>query len=146
MPIFRFDPQRPLIGVIASASDGTVRRLRMAFDTGATQTSISRRAAIRLGFNPDALPDRFVVATADGLATIPMLILPRFRALGLEQTDFRVACLNLPARTGIDGLLGSDFFRRFHIFINYQKGLLVVREAKSLFSRLTFWMEVLFAL
>ncbi len=146
MPVFHFDPQRPLIEVAVEIADSSTVSLRMAFDTGANQTAISRQAALRLGFDPDAASDRVVVATADGLATIPILTLPRFRALGHDQTHLRLACLNLPARTGVDGILGSDFFRRFHIFINYQKGFLVVREAKGLASRLFFWLEVLFAL
>ncbi len=146
MPTFPFDPQRPLIEVITIASDGGVRQFRMAFDTGANQTSLSRRAVVDLGFDPNTSPERAVVATATGTVTIPIITLPYFRALGQERTNLRVACLDLPARASVDGILGSDFFRRFHIFINYQKGFLVVREAKGLASRLFFWLEVLFAL
>ncbi len=146
MPIFRFNPQRPLIEVTAQAADGVTIPLLMAFDTGADQTSISRRVALRLGFNPDASPNQVSVITASGSDTMPVITLPRLRALGHQRTNLRVVCLDLPVTAGIQGVLGSDFFRRFHIFINYQKGFLVVREAKGLASRLFFWLEVLFAL
>jgi predicted aspartyl protease len=115
----------------------------MAFDTGTDHTSISRLTAIRLGFDPDASPDQLSIATAGGVTTVPVITLPRLRALEYEQTNLRVACPNIPATTGVEGILGGDFFRRFHIFINYQKGWLVVREARDVTSRLRFGFEVL---
>ncbi len=142
MPILSFDPSLGIIEVFALAADGLARPMRMALDTGATTTAICEDVARELGIDPDASPQRRELATASGLVRVPVITLPSLRALTYEQVQIPVICLPLPAASRVEGLLGSDFLWRFHIFINYRKGLLVVREAQGLLSRLRFWFEV----
>lgn len=141
MPTFRFDPQQGLIEVFALAADGLIRPLRMALDTGASMTAISLAVAHELGFHPEASPEQADLATASGSVRVPVITLPRLRALTYERNQIPVICLPLPPASMVEGLLGSDFLSRFHIFINYRRGLLVVREAQGFASRLRFWLE-----
>ncbi len=85
--------------------------LRLALDTGATGTLINMGMLVSIGYDPALVPDRIQVTTGSGIEFVPRITLSKIAALGQERVGFPVLCHTLPPSTGIDGILGLDFFR-----------------------------------
>ncbi len=49
-----------------------------------------------------------------------------FCALGFEFTDYEVRAHDMPEDSGLDGLLGLSFLRRFNYEVRSQEGILRV--------------------
>lgn len=52
--------------------------------------------------------------------------LTKLAALEQERNNFLVLCHTLPPGTGVDGLLGLDFFRDQTLTIDFRKGELAL--------------------
>ena len=86
-------------------------RARLALDTGATQSMISREIAVFMGYNLDADVRTAQLITASGEETAPVVTIQRVEALEHQRLNIPILCYDLPTGTPFDGLLGLDFFR-----------------------------------
>ena len=120
---FSFDPRQGLILVRAElwGPDGSAV-LRLALDTGATFTVVNIGMLVALGYDPALITDRIQVTTGSGVEFAPRVTLDRIMALGQERAEFPVLGHTLPPSTGVDGLLGLDFFRGGNLTIDFQAG------------------------
>ncbi|MYG41179.1 MAG: hypothetical protein F4201_10275 [Nitrospira sp. SB0677_bin_15] len=120
---FSFDPQQGLIFVSAElwGPNGSAV-LRLALDTGATFTVVNIGMLVALGYDPALITDRIQVTTGSGVEFVPRVTLDRIMALGQKRTEFPVLGHTLPPSTGVDGLLGLDFFRGGNLTIDFHAG------------------------
>ena len=124
---FPFDPVQGLIIVSAElwGHSGSVV-LRLALDTGATGTVVNVGTLVAIGYDPALVPERIQVTTGSGVEFVPRVVLDKVVAVGHERTDFPVLCHTLPPGTGVDGLLGLDFFRGQSLTIDLRSGHLTL--------------------
>jgi predicted aspartyl protease len=108
-----------------------ITRLRLALDTGATQTVVRAAILVSLGFDPALASERIRITTASGVEYAPKLTAPRLEALGCERCDFPILAHTLPPSATVDGLLGLDFFRGTHLSIDFRKGRVEVVSEES---------------
>ncbi len=75
-----------------AAIDGPSGRalLRLAFDTGATETVINVGMPVALGYDPALVPDRIQVTTGSGVEFAARVSLHTIIALGRERIGFPV--------------------------------------------------------
>ncbi len=124
---FRFDPHGDLIILPARFYRGyRPEVVRLALDTGATRTVISRQIALYLGYELATLREQARIITGSGAVSVPLLSVDRIEALGKAATNLRVLCHTLPSRAGIDGVLGLDFLRGQRLVIDFRAGLLAL--------------------
>lgn len=83
-----FHAQRGLIFIPAEleGSYGIVK-LRLALDTGATQTLIGTRHLVRAGYDPSQVQTHVRATTATGVILLPQLSVMRLQALGQQRTN-----------------------------------------------------------
>ena len=124
---FPFDPQQGLIIVPAElwGPSGSAI-LRLALDTGATGTLVNTGMLVALGYDPALIPDRVQITTGSGVEFVPRILLDRIMVLREEAVEFPVLGHTLPPSTGIDGLLGLDFFRGRSLTIDFRAGQVVL--------------------
>jgi hypothetical protein len=109
---FRFDPRYGLIIVQAELwGPAGSAVLRLALDTGATSTMANV-----------GLLDRVQVTTGSGVEFVPRVTLDKVMALGQERAGFPVLGHTLPPSSGVDGLLGLDFFRGQRLALDFRLG------------------------
>lgn len=124
---FPFDPHQGLIIVSAELWGPNGRAvLRLALDTGATGTVVNTGMLVALGYDPALIPDRVQITTGSGVEFVPRVLLDRIMAMGQESVEFPVLGHTLPPSTGIDGLLGLDFFRGWSLTIDFRTGQVVL--------------------
>lgn len=120
---FPFDARGGLVIVraeLTGPSGSSV--LRLALDTGATNTVIAAGLLVAIGYDPALSPDRIQVTTGSGVEFAPCVVVNRVAALGQQQTNFPLLCHTLPASAGVDGLLGLDFMRGYQLVIDFRNG------------------------
>lgn len=98
--------------------------LRLALDTGATQTMISVSRLLAIGYDPAVAPQRVRVMTGSGVLSVPSLPVTRLNALGKVRNGFFVLAHTLPPNSTVDGLLGLNFLRGLELNINFRTGLI----------------------
>jgi predicted aspartyl protease len=120
---FHFNPKRGLVivrcdvrGPLGSAI------LRLALDTGATNTLISTGLLMTIGCDPAASLERVEVTTGSGVEFAPKVKLVQLDALGYTRADFPVLAHTLPPSARIDGLLGLDFLRGQSLTLDFRIG------------------------
>lgn len=96
--------------------------LKLALDTGASMSVIDRDSLITVGFDPDQSPRRTSMLTGSAVEIVPIVVLTRFSALGQHRFGFPVISHTLPAGSGLDGVLGLDFFRGQSLTIDFRAG------------------------
>jgi hypothetical protein len=94
---------------------------RLALDTGALSTVIDGRILASIGYDLTSTPDKVRIVTASDVITVPRLLVDRIVALGQERTYMPIIGHTLPATTGVDGVLGLDFFRRQRLTLNFRR-------------------------
>ena len=123
----RFDPRGDLIILPARLYRGRRPEIaRLALDTGATRTVISRQIAQYLGYELAALQEQARIITGSGAVSVPLLSVDRIEALGKAATNMRILCHTLPSRAGIDGVLGLDFLRGQRLVVDFRAGQLAL--------------------
>lgn len=123
-----FNPHRGLIIVTARLyGPGGDRAVRVALDTGASDTIISLQILTLIGYNPAAAPHTVRVTTGSGIQSAPRVTVDRFQSLGQERLSFPVVAHTLPVAAAIDGLLGLDFFRNQELTIDFRSGLITLQ-------------------
>jgi clan AA aspartic protease (TIGR02281 family) len=102
------------------------RRLKafLALDTGATTTMISHRLANNLGLKTDGT--RVVATTVNGQVSIPLVRLGSIKVGEAEVYNLSVTVHDLSRTARVDGLLGLDFLKRFHVSIDSRNQFLVL--------------------
>lgn len=130
MKEFMFDPTIgiPIVSGILSGPLGT-RRINMILDTGAALTQVNATTLALLGYGADRRIKRAVMVGAVGerqegaLVTCDTLMAfgKRLEGFVLGSFDF----IELAAE-GIEGLLGWDIVKKFHLDMNGPKGILKV--------------------
>jgi predicted aspartyl protease len=96
---------------------------RLALDTGATETTISRRALRAVGIDPaQANVGSVPVITGSGVISVPLVTLNRMDALGRQRSGFTVQAHTLPSSLPIDGVLGLDFIRGYRLVVDFRTG------------------------
>jgi len=120
---FPFDPREKLIVVRAElwGPNGS-GVLRLALDTGATDTLVNAGMLVAVGCDPALSPDRVQVTTGSGVVFAPRVILDRITALGQTHSAFPVLGHTLPASASVDGLLGLDFLRGLTLTVDLRAG------------------------
>lgn len=101
--------------------------VNLALDTGASSTLLSWDAFIELGYDPSTTGQRIAVTTGSGIEYCPHVNVDRLRVLGKAVPHLSVLCHGLPARSGVDGLLGLNFLRRFDLRVNFKQGFITLR-------------------
>jgi predicted aspartyl protease len=130
--------------VDAYVAGSLVTRVRLAIDTGASETVLTPGALRDCGLDPDLAMRHREVTTATRTEQAPVVTVPRFRALGQTVANLDVVCLSLPVALRLDGLLGLDFLGRFRLHLNLKRGVLVVQDPSPLsaYHRLAQILEV----
>jgi predicted aspartyl protease len=96
--------------------------LRLALDTGATDTLINVGPLVSLGYDPALSPERIQVTTGSSVEYVSRIALQRIQALEKVRTGFPVLCHTLPPTAEVDGLLGLDFFREHSLTVDFRSG------------------------
>jgi predicted aspartyl protease len=96
--------------------------VRLALDTGATDTVLNWDVVVSLGYDPVSSPARVRITTASGAESVPQVEIDKLEALGKEQEHFPVLCHTLPPDATVDGLLGLDFFRGQRLVVDFRAG------------------------
>ena len=120
---YPFDPEYGLIVVqteLIGPSGSAI--LRLALDTGATTTLVNVGMLVALGCDPAMAPEQVQITTGSGVELAPIVSLEQVSALGRTRSDFVVLGHTLPASSGIDGLLGLDFFRDRVLTLDFRLG------------------------
>ena len=134
----QFDPSAGIILVEADIHGRVIERARLVFDTGATYCMLPWRMINALDIDIDQ--NRTIqTTTASTIETSPIVTIPKMTVLGFTVEN--VACLvrDLPAGSGVDGLLGISFLKYFRLKIDFPKGdleLTLVRKRKNISTNL----------
>jgi predicted aspartyl protease len=122
---FAFDPSHGLAIVLAELTGPSGSGvLQMALDTGATTTSVNVAMLIAIGYDPALTSDRVHATTGSGVESAPRIELQRTDCPRAERYGLKVLGHTLPPSTGVDGLLGLDFFRDLRLSIDFRSGYL----------------------
>lgn len=122
-----FDPTKNLILVEGEVwGRGGSFTLRLALDTGASETLITPAIVDELGYSPREAVAMTGVYSAVGKEQGYILRVDRFAALGFAKEAFRVHIFDLPDRYPIDGLVGLSFLSAFNYEIRSADGQIVV--------------------
>ena len=95
---------------------------RLALDTGASSTFISKEILITIGYDPDSLLKTVNFTTGSGVESAARVTVERVEALGQERLNFAVIAHTLPASASIDGVLGLDFLRDRTLTLDFRRG------------------------
>ena len=130
MVIVPFDPTAELVfieAMLAGPKRGS--RCRFVLDTGCVTTLVTPETIDRLGYSSRDGEHTATVTTALGREPGYLLRVARFIAFGHSFDDFRVNVHDLADASGIDGLLGLDFLRRFNYEIRSKEGRIRAESA-----------------
>jgi len=126
-----FDPTQGLI-VIPSRLHGfhTDTIVRLALDTGATNSMVNWDMAVLLGYDPASSKERIQVTTGSGVEFAPRIVVKKVEALGRSLENFPILCHTLPPSATVDGLLGLDFFRGVRLMVNLREGIITLEDCE----------------
>lgn len=95
----------------------------LVLDTGATVTVVSRRIASNLALRTLGASK---VGTVGGVITVPLARLGSLKVGEAEVHDLVVSIHDFSADPRIEGLLGLDFLKRFHVSLDARRRLLIL--------------------
>ncbi len=122
-----FNAQHGLIIVRVTLSGPIGKRtIRLALDTGASSTLVSKEILVAIGYNPDNLPKSVNFTTGSGVESAARVEVDGLEALGHSRTNFSVIAHTLPPTASIDGVLGLDFLRSHVLTVDFQKGAITL--------------------
>ena len=123
----RFDPKRSLIIVptrLYGPTGDTV--VRLALDTGATESVVNWDVVVFLGYDVVSMSERVQMATGSGLEFAAQIKIKKIEALEQVCLDYPVICHTLPSSATVDGVLGLNFFRDKLLVLDFRTGLVIV--------------------
>jgi clan AA aspartic protease (TIGR02281 family) len=103
-----------------------VREIDMVLDTGAAYTIIAWDVSKDIGYDPAVSERRMPIVTANGIIEAPLITVRSIQIADLQAESVDVICHDIPEITGIEGLLGLSFLRRFKTLIDYTTGVLEI--------------------
>jgi gag-polyprotein putative aspartyl protease len=109
--------------VVVPVTLNGVVRANLALDTGATITVVSRRIARSLALSPLGTSK---VGTVGGMVTLPLARLASLKVGDAEVQDLIVSIHDFSPDPRIEGLLGLDFLKNFHVSLDVRRNLLVL--------------------
>lgn len=122
-----FEPGGGLIRVPAEIVGPTgLAVIRLALDTGATRTVINPVLLTAVGYDLAIVQDRVEMTTGSGVEYAVKVELETVSSIGIRRSDMPVLAHALPPSTGVDGLLGVDFFARCRLLIDFENGKVIV--------------------
>ena len=124
--IIPLDPAERLIVVpvrVFGPQQGNQLVLRFAIDTGSTTSILDWDRALSLGYDPAVSNSQVQTTTASGTIFAPRLMLEKLEVFREEKHRFPVLCHRLAADTGVDGLLGLDFFQQRKLTVDLRTHL-----------------------
>lgn len=127
MSKFSFNADGSVIILDADITNRITVHARVVLDTGASLVVLPWRMITSLNIRID--PHSLVsTSTATTVESAPFVILPKMTVL--DMTVKNVPCLvkDLPAESGVDGLLGLSFLRHFRIMIDFVHGKLTLNR------------------
>lgn len=128
MPRVVFDPSVSsiVVDLLLEGADGQSSVVvPVVLDTGASLTILATDIMTRLGYDPaDPVLDRQRIVTGSGVEYAPRTTVRSATAIGQKVANLDVLCHDLPAESGVDGLLGLNFLRRFKLTIRFAKGII----------------------
>jgi len=128
VPRVVYDPSTSSIVVdllLESSDGGSTLLIPVVLDTGASLTIVAVDIMARLGYDP-ANPklDRQRIITGSGIEYAPCTTVRSATAIGQKVGNLEVLCHDLPPESGVDGLLGINFLKRFKLTIRFRKGII----------------------
>jgi hypothetical protein len=94
--------------------------VRLALSTGATRTLVNVDILVIIGYEQALTLDPIDVTTGSGVESVSRITLSKIVALGQTRTQFPMLA-HTPS-TGVDGILGLDFFRGQTLTIDFGNG------------------------
>jgi len=123
-----YDPSASgiVVDLLVESADGASSLLiPVVLDTGASFTIIATDLLVKLGYDPaNPLLERQRIITGSGIEYAPSMTVRSATAIGQKVSHVGVLCHDLPAESGIDGLLGLNFLRHFKLIIRFRKGII----------------------
>ena len=98
-------------------------KANLALDTGATITVVSRRIASNLALRALGASK---VGTVGGIITVPLARLGSLKVGAAEVHDLVVSIHDFSTDPRIEGLLGMDFLKHFHVSLDARRRLLIL--------------------
>jgi predicted aspartyl protease len=129
VPRTYFQPRTAIVVVAVELTNRAMGRsvtVNMLLDTGATYTAIPMRVARGLGVPVDSERTTPILTAKGAFERMPLVYLDRVQTLGLGSEDVEAVIINLPAKTGLDGLLGGSYLRNYRVLIDYPHGVLEI--------------------
>jgi len=124
--ITTFDPNERyiLLRILVAGKDGKLYDFLSLLDSGAPTTEFSDETLEYLGFIEKT---KNSVELKHGLQTqkYGKVVLPHIEICSHEINDLEVYVSHFEKSWGIKALIGLDFFRRFRVTIDYQKGQII---------------------
>jgi predicted aspartyl protease len=113
--IYQVQRWQDLLWVKAAVGDteGTVIKVRLLVDTGASFTSLPTKITSLIGVASENSPKTRRVTAGNGVIVAPVVVIPWFNCLGQRIENFPVMAHTLPPVAFVDGLLGMDFLQRY---------------------------------
>jgi predicted aspartyl protease len=93
--------------------DGTIVKVRLLIDTGATFTTLPRELLQVVNGNVNYRVQQQNLVTGNGVIHVDLVEIAWLSCLGERAEAFPVIAHSLPAGTFVDGVLGMDFLRRY---------------------------------
>ena len=118
-----FDPKQGLIIIptrLHGSQGDTI--VRLALDTGATNSMINWDVAVLLGYDPASVKERIQITTGSGVEFAPRIVIKKIDVIGRSLENFPVLCHTLPPSATVDGVLGLDFFRGERLGLDFRAG------------------------
>ena len=133
MPRVVYDPAATsiVVDLLLESADGTSSVLiPVVLDTGASFTIVATDVLVQLGYDPaNPLLDRQRIVTGSGIEYAPCISARSATAIGQKVANLELLCHDLPAESGVDGLLGLNFLRHFKLTIRFPRGIIdLVKE------------------
>ena len=110
---------------IITSCDGRIINANSILDTGAPTTEFSDKFLLLFGFI-DELNTEINIEKNLESKKYRKIVLPNLEICGQKLNNFEVAVSKFEDSWGIDAIIGLDFFRKFHVAIDYNLGELVV--------------------
>jgi len=122
--VIRFEPGLRHIPVSALLNDSVEQAF--VIDTGASLVTIPSSTADALGLRIDENTPQAWVSTAGGPALARQVTLDAVALKGREITQVKAWVLDIPGRPDL-GLLGLNYLNRFHVEIDNERGVLMLK-------------------
>ena len=122
-----------IVDLVIESRDGTFSAvIPTVLDTGASFTIVSTDVLVRLGYDPaDPALERQRIITGSGVEAAPALPVRSASAIGQKVKMLEVLCHDLPAESGVDGLLGLNFLKEFKLTIRFQRGIVELSRERT---------------